>query len=79
MTNQQPKPINREEVIQSINILLNQAYDSTLEEILAYLKQIDAIEDEEDIQAIKEIREDIRTNGTIPWEEINRDINKDVA
>ncbi len=31
----------REEIIQPINVLLNQAYDSTLDEILGLLNKID--------------------------------------
>ena len=59
----------RKETIEAINVLLNQAYDSVLDEILAHLKRIDDIEDEEDIQAIKEAREDKRINGTVSWNE----------
>ena len=59
----------RKETIEAINVLLNQAYDSILDEILADLKRIDDIEDEEDIQAIKEAREDRRINGTVSWDE----------
>jgi len=59
----------RKEIIESINVLLNQAYDSVLDEILSYLQRIDDIEDEEDLQAIKEAREDRRINGTVSWNE----------
>ncbi|MEH2192987.1 MAG: hypothetical protein V7K98_10125 [Nostoc sp.] len=59
----------RKETIQAINVLLNQAYDSILDEILAHLKRIDDIEDEEDILAIKEAREDRHINGTVSWGE----------
>ncbi len=59
----------RKEIIEAINVLLNQAYDSILDEILADLKRIDDIEDEEDTQAIKEAREDRRINGTVSWDE----------
>ncbi|MDZ7961509.1 MAG: hypothetical protein RMY34_27130 [Aulosira sp. DedQUE10] len=71
--------ILREELIEAINLLLNQAYDSTLEEIFALLKRIDDQEDEEDLRDIKEAREDIRINGTVAWEEIKNDMKKDVA
>lgn len=64
----------REEIIKVINVLLNQAYDSTLDEILALLQKIEDEEDEEDLKAIKEAREDIRLHGTIPWEEIKKEI-----
>jgi hypothetical protein len=69
----------REQLITDINLLLHQAYDSTLDEIHALLKRIDDIEDEEDSKAIKDAREDIRINGTVSWDEIQNEINKDVA
>lgn len=69
----------REELIQNINLLLHQAYDSTLDEIYAKLKHIDDLEDEEDIIAVREAKEDIRLNGTITWEEVQSEIKKDVA
>jgi hypothetical protein len=73
----------REQLIKDINVLLHQAYDSTLDEIHALLKRIDDIDDEEDLKAIKEAREDIRINGTVSWDEIQNEIrsemNKDVA
>ncbi|MDZ7956686.1 MAG: hypothetical protein RMY34_02055 [Aulosira sp. DedQUE10] len=59
----------RKETIEAINVLLNQAYDSILDEILAHLQRIDDLEDEEDIQAIKEAREDRLINGTVSWDE----------
>ncbi|MBN3960259.1 hypothetical protein [Nostoc sp. NMS8] len=59
----------RKETIEAINVLLNQAYDSILDEILEGLKRIEDIEDEEDTQAIKEAREDRRINGTVSWDE----------
>ncbi|WP_306422076.1 hypothetical protein [Nostoc sp. CHAB 5715] len=43
----------REELIKDINVLLHQAYDSTLDEIYALLKRIDDVEDEEDLKTIK--------------------------
>jgi hypothetical protein len=64
----------REELIQSINVLLHQAYDSTLDEIYALLQRIEDEEDEEDLKAVKESREEIRLNGTISWEEIKKEI-----
>lgn len=59
----------RKEIILSINELLEQAYDSTLDEILGYLQKIDEIEDAEDLIAVKEAREDMRINGTVTWDE----------
>ncbi|BAZ36794.1 hypothetical protein NIES4101_27140 (plasmid) [Calothrix sp. NIES-4101] len=73
----------RQELIQDIIVLLYQAYDSTLDDIHALLKRIDDMEDEEDLQAIQEAREDIRINGTVSWNEIKEEIRneskKDVA
>ena len=69
----------REELIQNINLLLHQAYDNTLDEIYAELKRMDDMEDEEDLIAVKEAREDIRLNGTVTWEEVQNEIKKDVA
>ena len=69
----------REELIKNITVMLYQAYDSTLDEIYTLLKTIDDQEDEEDLKAIQEVREDIRINGTVTWEEIKNEIKKDVA
>ena len=69
----------REELIQNINLLLHQAYDSTLDEIYAQLKRIDDLEDEEDLIAVKEAREDIGLDGTVTWEEVKNEIKTDVA
>ena len=70
---------DREELINNITVMLYQAYDSTLDEIYTLLKTIDDQENEEDLKAIQEAREDIRINGTISWEEIKNEIKKDVA
>lgn len=64
----------REELIKDITVMLYQAYDSTLDEIYTLLKTIDDQEDEEDLKAIQEAREDIRINGTVTWEEIKNDV-----
>ena len=69
----------REEFIKDITVMLYQAYDSTLDEIYALLKTIDAQEDEEDLKAIQEAREDIRMNGTVSWEQIQNEMKKDIA
>jgi hypothetical protein len=69
----------REQLIKDINVLLYQAYDSTLDEIYALLKHLDDIEDEEDLAAVKEAREDILINGTVAWEEIENEIKQNVA
>ena len=69
----------REELIQNINLLLHQAYDSILDEIYAQLKRIDDLEDEEDLIAVKEAREGIGLDGTVTWEEVKNEIKTDVA
>ncbi|MGB3639859.1 MAG: hypothetical protein WBA39_20130 [Rivularia sp. (in: cyanobacteria)] len=69
----------REKLIKDITVLLYQAYDSTLDEIYTLLKTIDDQEDQEDLKAIQEAREDIRINGTVTWEEIKNEMKKDVA
>ncbi|WP_026736326.1 hypothetical protein [Fischerella sp. PCC 9605] len=69
----------REELIQAINVLLNQAYDSTLDEIYTLLKRIEDEEDEEDLKAYDAAKEDIRINGTVSWEQIKQELKKDVA
>jgi hypothetical protein len=61
--------LERKEIINTINELLEQAYDSTLDEILNYLQKIDELEDAEDLIAVKEAREDIRLHGTVTWDE----------
>ncbi|MBW4687866.1 MAG: hypothetical protein KME40_22870 [Komarekiella atlantica HA4396-MV6] len=71
--------IEREEIIKAINVLLNQAYDSTLDEILALLQRIEEEEEEEELKAYDEGKEDIRINGTVAWEEVKKEINKEVA
>ncbi len=68
---------DRKQLIKDIYVLLNQAYDSTLDEIYTLLKNIDDVEDEEDIKAIREGREDARINGTVSWEEIKSEIAKE--
>ncbi|RUT06802.1 hypothetical protein DSM106972_030590 [Dulcicalothrix desertica PCC 7102] len=59
----------RKEIINTINELLEQAYDSTLDEILSYLQKIDDIEDGEVLIAVKEAKEDIQINETVTWDE----------
>ncbi len=72
----------RKELIDTINVLLNQAYDSTLDEICALLQKIEDEEDENDLKAYDEGKEDIGQNGTVPWEEVKKgmqEIKQDVA
>lgn len=72
----------REMLIKDINVLLNQAYDSTLDEIYALLKRIEAEEDENDLKAYYAATSDV-DDITIAWEDIKKEMNnerkKDVA
>jgi hypothetical protein len=63
----------RKEIIDAINVLLNQAYDSTLDEIHALLQKIEE-EEEADLKAYDEGIEDIRINGTVSWEEVKKEM-----
>ena len=73
----------REQLINAINLLLNQAYDSTLEEIYALLKKIEDEEDENDLRAYHAAKSDVENNILIPWDDIKKEIanerKKDVA
>ncbi|MDJ0616117.1 MAG: hypothetical protein QNJ63_05085 [Calothrix sp. MO_192.B10] len=69
----------REQLTQDILIMFYQAYDSTLDEIYALLKKIEDEEDEEDLKAYDEAKEDIQINGTIPWEQVKKEMKQDVA
>jgi hypothetical protein len=73
----------REQLIKDINVLLNQAYDSTLDEIYALLKRIDDDENKQTTKNIRKAREDARINGTVSWEDLKHEIanerKKDVA
>ncbi|MUG93512.1 hypothetical protein F7734_14170 [Scytonema sp. UIC 10036] len=73
----------RQEIIKAINILLNQAYDSTLDEIYALLQKIEAEEDENDLRAYNAVKSDMENNSLIAWDEIKKEIaderKKDVA
>ncbi|WP_341527241.1 hypothetical protein WKK05_32830 [Nostoc sp. UHCC 0302] len=64
--------IEREEIIKAINVLLTQAYDSTLDEILALLERIEEEEEEEDLKAYDKGKEDMLINGTVSWEEVKK-------
>lgn len=69
----------REQLIKDIVQLLDQAYDSTLDEVYALLKKIEEDEDEDDLKAYDDAKEDIRMNGTVPWEKVKEEMNKGVA
>ncbi|BAZ09216.1 hypothetical protein NIES4071_10230 [Calothrix sp. NIES-4071] len=62
----------RKEIIDAINVLLNQAYDSTLDEIHALLKRIE--EDDNDLRAYHAAKSNIENNITIAWEDIKQEI-----
>ncbi|WGV24445.1 hypothetical protein [Halotia branconii] len=73
----------REQLINAINLLLHQAYDSTLEEIYALLKKIEDEEDENDLRAYHAAKSDIDNNSLIAWDDMKKEIanerKKDVA
>lgn len=65
---------DREELINEINLLLHQAYDSTLDEIYALLKRIEAEEDENDLRAYHAAKSNVENNSSIAWEDIKKEI-----
>lgn len=72
----------RKEIINAINVMLNQAYDSTLDEIFELLRKIEDEEDENDLKVYDEAKKNIQKNGTVSWEEVKQeiqDIKRDVA
>ncbi|MEA5506538.1 hypothetical protein VB735_26235 [Halotia wernerae UHCC 0503] len=73
----------REQLINAINLLLHQAYDSTLEEIYALLKKIEDEEDENDLRAYHAAKSDVENNSLIAWDDMKKEIanerKKDVA
>lgn len=73
----------REQLIKAINVLLNQAYDSTLDEIYTLLQKLEDEEDENDLRAYHAAKSDVENNSLIAWEEIKQEIanerKKDVA
>jgi predicted S18 family serine protease len=72
-----------EQLIKAINVLLNQAYDSTLDEIYALLQKIEDEEEENDLKAYHAAKSDVENNSLIAWEDIKQETanerNKDVA
>lgn len=69
----------REQLIKNINILLNQAYDSTLDEIYALLQKIE----DEDLKAYDLAKKSAKIDGSVSWEEAKKElklqIKKEVA
>jgi len=74
---------DREKLIEAINVLLNQSYDSVLDEIYALLQKIEEEEDEADLRAYEHVVNNYDLNDNIPWEEaekiLDAALNKDVA
>ncbi|MHC5766840.1 MAG: hypothetical protein ACYTXI_14705 [Nostoc sp.] len=70
----------REQLIKEINILLNQAYDSTLDEIYTLLE---TIEEEEDLKAYDKAKKEASIENSLSWEEAKKElktrIKKEVA
>ncbi|MBL1201985.1 MAG: hypothetical protein FWK04_23715 [Nostoc sp. GBBB01] len=79
MKNQQ----EREQLIKEINILLNQAYDSTLDEIYALLQRIEEAEEEEDLKAYDKAKKEANIDNSLSWEDAKKElkagIKKEVA
>ncbi len=73
----------REQLINAINVLLHQAYDSTLDEIYALLQKIEEEEEQEDLIAYHAAKSDEENNSLIAWDDIKKEIanerKKDVA
>jgi hypothetical protein len=63
----------KQELLKIVYEKLEQAYEDTLEDVIELL-DIRKAEDEEDIKALREGREDIKKNGTIPWEQVKREL-----
>jgi len=60
-------------LLKAIYEKLEDAYEDTLEDVLELL-EIRKNEDEEDRKDFQSALEDIKTNGTIPWSEVKREI-----
>lgn len=73
----------REQLIKEINILLNQAYDSTLDEIYALLQTIEEAEEAEDLKAYDKAKKEANLDDSVSWEEAKKELkpgrNKEVA
>lgn len=73
----------RKQLIKEINVLLNQAYDSTLDEIYALLQTIEEEEEEEDLKAYEKAKKEANIDNSVSWEEAKKElktgVNKEVA
>jgi hypothetical protein len=63
----------RQVLLRAIQERLESAYEDTLEDVIELL-DIRKAEDQEDIKAIREGREDIKRNGSIPWEQVKQEL-----
>jgi hypothetical protein len=63
----------RQALLKAIYQRLEEAYEDTLEDVVELL-DIRKAEDVEDIKAVKEAREDIKINGSIPWEQVKKEL-----
>ncbi len=63
----------RQVLLKAIYERLELAYEDTLEDVIELL-DIRKAEDLEDIKAVKEAREDIKINGSIPWEQLKKEL-----
>ncbi len=74
---------DREKLIEAINVLLNQSYDDTLDEIYALLQKIEYEEDESDLRAYEHAMKNYDINDTISWDdakkELQTEVDKEVA
>jgi hypothetical protein len=68
----------REQLIKDINVFLNQAYDSTLDEIYTILKKIEDEEDEADIIAYDNAKKTAEIEGKISWEEAKKELQTEI-
>ncbi len=64
----------REKLIEAINVLLNQSYDDTLDEIYALLQKIEDHEDEAGLRNHEYSMNNYDLNDTIAWDEIKNEI-----
>jgi hypothetical protein len=68
----------REQLIKAINVLLNEAYDSTIDEIYAQLLKIEEEEEEEDLKAYDQAKKDAEINGSVSWEEAKKELQTEI-
>ncbi|MEH2372088.1 hypothetical protein [Nostoc sp.] len=68
----------RKQLIKDINVLLNQAYDSTLDEIYALLQKIEEEEEEEDLKAYDLAKKSAEIHGSVSWEEAKKELKLEI-